>query len=583
MQSYRASSADYQHDFHVALSATALKKRLGNYRLTVEDICAGEFEIDLSNTRALSALEVSTELVTACQELLQELIEWPNQPLWPVFVAKTNHFLNIWIKAYQAGLEFNIGLTLSSVIKFKPDNGVSNSESFQLYLMGLIAEATNNFNQFRLDYIQNHDLHSGLPNARLMRRHLQSTIKKAENLGYQSLGLMIVSFKISSSIAESYHTANPELISEIAKIIQKNQPDQYNLYQLDIAEFAIVRENLNDSVALELLAAKLQRAFELTIHINNKPCALVPTIAYVYKNTLGTSADEIYLQARRTLDDALQIGKHVAIYTPDLDVRALEYTELERSILEAFENGRFELYLQPIVDFPEKLCTYAELLLRCKNENGDFIPPPTIIEVLYNQGFGGNFLRWLLSTSCRMGAEINRAIGYPVQLSINLAADDLIDTELPHLLSQSLELWGLEAKYITLEITENGLLLDEELANKTIIQLVNIGCTIALDDFGTGYSSMTRLRSMPIDLVKIDQSFVRDIYKSDKDFEIVRAIILLAHSLGKTVVAEGVEDAESLSVLKELFCKKIQGYYFSRPLTYKKFIEWIQEFQTNVH
>ncbi|MFA6179878.1 MAG: hypothetical protein WC696_09735, partial [Candidatus Methylopumilus sp.] len=174
MQSYRASSADYQHDFHVALSATALKKRLGNYRLTVEDICAGEFEIDLSNTHALSALEVSTELVTACQELLQELLEWPNQPLWPVFTAKTNRFLNIWIKAYQAGLEFNIGLTLSSVIKFKPDNGVSNSESFQLYFMGLIAEATNNFNQFRLDYIQNHDLHSGLPNARLMRRHLQS-------------------------------------------------------------------------------------------------------------------------------------------------------------------------------------------------------------------------------------------------------------------------------------------------------------------------------------------------------------------------------------------------------------------------
>lgn len=583
MQPTPTNSAGYQPNFHFALSASALKERLGNYQLTVEDICAGRFEVDLSLTSAISALEVSTEQVTSCQKLLEELLEWPQQPLWPVFTAKTNRFLNIWIQAYQDGLEFNIGLTLSSVIKFRAGAGTTNSESFHLYFMGLLAEATNSFNQHRLDYIESHERLSGLPNAILMRRDLQSAINKAEYLGYQSLGLMIVSFKISSSIADSYHTANPELISEIANIIQENQTDQYNLYQLDIAEFAIVRENLNNSIALELLAAKLQRAFELTIHINNKPCVLVPTIAYVYKNTLDTSADELYLQARRTLDDAIQMGKHVAIYTPDLDQSALEYSEFERSILEAFENSQFELYLQPIVDFPERLCTYAELLLRCKSENGDFIPPPTIIDVLYKQGFGGKFLRWLLNTACRMGNEINRAIGYTVQLSINLAADDLIDTELPHLLSQSLELWGLEAKYITLEITENGLLLDEELANKTIVQLANIGCTIALDDFGTGYSSMARLRSMPIDQIKIDQSFVRDIYKSDKDFEIVRAIILLAHSLGKTVIAEGVEDAESLGVLQKLFCKKIQGYYFSRPLTYKKFIEWIQEFQTNVH
>ncbi|HSH72979.1 MAG TPA: GGDEF domain-containing protein [Methylophilaceae bacterium] len=582
MQPDSGPMSDYpslpEYDFQLVWSDSTLADHLHQYQLTVGDIEAGTFAIDLSAASQLHVSEIVPEAIASCQKLLQDLLAWPEQLNWPDFVAQINRFLNNWIDAYQAGLSFEIGLALSGVIRFTVAADINKSDAFHLYCMSLLAEATNSYQQHLLDHAENHDRNSGLPNLHLLRNQMDTAI--AEN--NQPLGLIIVSFKITSSISHDYHSENPDLIRAISKLIRQNLPENYLLYQIGIAEFCIVLMNLNDAIKLELLAAKLQRAFELTIHVNDTPYALRPTIAGVYKKS-PTLFDELYLQARLTLDDALQASKHVAMYSPDLDERANIYAQLEHTILEAFENDRFELYLQPIIDLPEKLCSNAELLLRCKNTNGDFIPPPTIIDVLYKQGFGGRFLRWLLGTTCRMGSEIRKEIGYPVHLSINLAAEDLIDTELPHLLSQSLELWGLEAQYITIEVTENGLLLDEELANKTLQQLVNLGCTLALDDFGTGYSSMTRLRSMPFDLVKVDQSFVRDIHKSNQDFEIVRAIILLAHSLNKTVVAEGVEDADSLQVLKELYCKKIQGYYFSRPLDFKKFIEWINAFQSNMH
>ena len=581
MQLPSALNIGHADDFDFEFLADVLKSRLKDYQLSIDEICAGRFEIDMSHAQAISSMQVNSEAVANYQKLLTELLDWPPHPLWPELVAKINRFLRIWIQVYEDTIEFNIGLLLSGVIHFKTDAESDVSENFHLFFMGLVAEATNQFNQYRLSYVESHDPHSGLPNAKLMRQHLANIISTEKTDSYLPLGLMIVSFKISSTVTDGYHTTDPELIAEIAKLIQQNLSGKFSLYQVDIAEFAIVIPKLNDSITLDLLAAKLQRAFELTIHINNKPCALAPKIACVYRKTAIHSVDELYLQAKRTLEDVIISGKQVATYTPELDQRALDYAVLERSVLDAFESGRFELYLQPIIDLPEKICTYAELLLRCKNENGDFIPPPTVIDVIYKQGLGGRFLRWLLGTACRLGSEINHAIGYPVHLSLNLAANDLLDTEVPFLLSQSLDLWGLQGKYITLEITENGILQDEDLANKTINHLVSLGCSIALDDFGTGYSSMARLRTMPIDLVKIDQSFIRDIYRENKDFEIVRAIILLAHSLGKTVVAEGVEDEQSLKVLKELFCRKIQGYYFSRPLSYPNFIQWIQEFQPN--
>ena len=155
---------------------------------------------------------------------------------------------------------------------------------------------------------------------------------------------------------------------------------------------------------------------------------------------------------------------------------------------------------------------------------------------------------------------------------------DLLDVDLPELLAQSITLWEIPAENLIIEITESDIMVDEKKTAIVIDQIVLLGCKLALDDFGTGYSSMARLRNMPIDLVKIDQSFVRNIAHSPEDLEIVQSVIKLAHSLGKQIVAEGVEDKACLDILKELKCEKIQGYYYGKPMPASEFTQWLHTF-----
>lgn len=149
---------------------------------------------------------------------------------------------------------------------------------------------------------------------------------------------------------------------------------------------------------------------------------------------------------------------------------------------------------------------------------------------------------------------------------------------MPFLIAQSLDLWQLNPNNIVLEVIESGFLTDEEFANHTLTQLISLGCKIALDDFGTGYSSMLRLRDMPVHLVKIDQSFIRNVAESDQDAAIVRAIISLCGTFGKEVIAEGIENEACLEVLTKMQCQKLQGYFYSKPLPQAAFTQWFTEF-----
>jgi EAL domain-containing protein (putative c-di-GMP-specific phosphodiesterase class I) len=187
------------------------------------------------------------------------------------------------------------------------------------------------------------------------------------------------------------------------------------------------------------------------------------------------------------------------------------------------------------------------------------------------------FTRWLINSACRYAAELKHEHKLNLYLTINLRADDLSDAELPHMLIQALALWKLSPASIVLELTEDGFLELNETNEAIINQLTDYGFKLALDDFGTGFSSLSRLRTMPISLIKIDQSFVRDITHSKEDFEIVKSIAMLANSLGKEVLVEGVEDKACLDLIKKLKIHKCQGYYYSKPLPFNEFITWARE------
>lgn len=566
------SQSDYHHGFQIALSEEAYAIRLGEYGLTASDIEACQFHPDMPSLQPLLALEISAEARPLLEALLSKVLQWPPQRSWLQFVHHCNSYLADWIQAYHAGISAATGLALSQVVRAECETGAA-LPRYSLFAMSLLAATTSRYDQHRLDYYTHHDAHTGLPKLELLREKIELCRVQG-----QDFSLMYVAIHSAPSLQAEYALEETTVLQETAALLQASLADNCLIYQLDGNRYALLLTEAHQTVQLDLIAAKLLRIFETTVHANGKPYLLRPYVGCVGKPDLATGADAICQQAQLTLGDALKNGHHVAHYSSELVQHAVHQQELENVVLQAFEDGRFELYIQPIVDGEEINCSYAEVLLRCKHEQG-YIPPPFIIEVLYRHGLGERFLRWLLGTACRLASEVKTLLGHPIRLSVNLAADDLIGNELPELLAQSLALWNVQASCITLEITENGLLLDEAAASATIQQLIDMGCSIALDDFGTGYSSMTRLRSMPIDIIKIDQSFVRHIHQSSEDLEIVRAVIMLAKSLGKVVVAEGVEDEETLRILNDLGCQKIQGYYYSRALGIDKFIGWASHYK----
>ncbi len=570
------NNSNQQTVYEFSLSPQELSQRLLSLGLKPKDVINYRLSLDFITLESADN-DTNPAIRDSYNKLLQSLGNLVSASDWERFCSSLNQLLRYWLDCYIAGLNIQHGLALALSIKLKSLFQTKKTKLFQQLFIGLIVEVTTQFDQYQLEAVKNHHQLTGLPNLHLLLKQLEQSLPNSEH----GLGLLLLNFKMASSFADGIKTASPELIHELVKLLRNNLSQHHLLFQIDTFEFAVIVPHLDKVEKLDLLAAKLRRPFELTMHISQQLVSISPTIAGIYRTTGWHDVHEIYTQAKLTLDDALRNGRPFASYTEEINQRILQQSQLKQEILDAFENDRFELYFQPIVDVADETCNSAESLLRCKNTQGEFIYPPAVIDVIYQQGLGRLFLRWLLNTVCRQAANMQHILGRNIRITVNLTADDLIDTELADLLEQCLTLWKVEAQYITLEITENGLLLDEETANKTIQKMTDMGCMIALDDFGTGYSSMTRLRSMPIDLVKIDQSFVRDIANSSEDFEIVRAITMLAHGLGKQVIAEGVEMPECLDMLKKLQCEKIQGYFYSKPLSYDNFVAWVAQFQKN--
>jgi EAL domain-containing protein (putative c-di-GMP-specific phosphodiesterase class I) len=277
--------------------------------------------------------------------------------------------------------------------------------------------------------------------------------------------------------------------------------------------------------------------------------------------------------------------EQVKIYDRHISSTFINGHLLDEAIIEALQQNELSIHLQPIVTIyyqadTKAICKSAEVLLRWSNQEWQSISPERLIDVIYKKGFGKVFIRWLINNACQRCAELATTHKYDISLTINLSSTDLLDADLPELLAQSIALWEIPSKNLIIEITENDILVDEVRVAKVIDKIKLLGCKLALDDFGTGYSSMARLRNMPIDIVKIDQSFVRNIASSNQDKEIVQSIVKLAHSLEKEIVAEGVEDLACLDILKEMKCDKIQGYYFGKPMSFEEFIEWLGNFES---
>jgi EAL domain-containing protein (putative c-di-GMP-specific phosphodiesterase class I) len=447
--------------------------------------------------------------------------------------------------------------------------------------------------------VQHFDLDTGLPNQHLLinllKHRLSSDADKQQsspsiNQSESSqLGLILVNLNINYGAQSQLNSSATNLMLAAIHTIQQHLHVEATLFHLGAIDLAILVDPLKSPSQLNLIATKLSHAFETALPLENITLILNPYFGAISTFNIRTNPISFYEYARLALHQAIVKNEQIKIYDQNISSSFMNSRLLDEAIIEALQQNELTLFLQPIVTINDKTmtdrtpmletCASAEMLLRWPSQEWQSISPARLLDVIYKKGFGKVFIRWLINNACQRSAELASTYHHDVSLTINLSSTDLLDADLPALLSQSIELWNIPASNLTIEITENDILVDEERVSLVLDNIIDSGCKLALDDFGTGYSSMARLRNMPINIVKIDQSFVRNISSSTQDKEIVQSIIKLAHSLGKEVVAEGVEDLACLEILKEMKCEKIQGYYYGKPMPFEEFIAWMATFK----
>ena len=554
--------------------------------ITEESILAKLIDYQLEPQRIFTKLAVNTKKLSVLEEKLHliklqaKLNTWQTCNNIITFTQNINQLVLIWQEVLEQDHDLKDSrlrdiIHLLRCFEIKSFT-FANTAKFHCFILDLLAETSLQLQNLKLDYLQNFDADTQLPNANQLLQNIEKAVAITQS--NQFVGLLSIQLQLSKNNPIFSNAIAAGLSKSAAELLQTNIPAANAIHANGNLQFDIVLPNLSSDITLTLLAAKLQRAFEQMLHVENQLVLVTPHIGCAYTLKAEVNADDLLTESRLALDSALATQQSFLLYSNTLKTQLSTQNTLENQVLAAFANDNLTLYLQPVVNLKDATCAGAELLLRLNEQSGFNIHPGLMVELLNKLGRGKMFTRWLINCACRFAAELKYEQNLSLYLTINLRAEDLYDLELPYLLLQAAALWKISPADLVLEVTENGVLELNETSNSVIKELAKNGFKLALDDFGTGFSSLSRLRNMPIDIIKIDQSFVRDITQSQSDYQIVKSIAALANSLGKEVIAEGVEDEKSMLLIKKMKISKCQGYYFAKPMPFDKFVKWVKQY-----
>jgi diguanylate cyclase (GGDEF)-like protein len=409
---------------------------------------------------------------------------------------------------------------------------------------------------------------TGLPNRALFSTHLErvlSHIKHNQDYLFAVLLLDLDRFKF---VNESFgHFLGDQLLVEVARLLKASVRENDIVAHLNGDEFVILLDGLG-SVGEALAIAELIRQ-KLTPPIQIAGQTLFTTASIGV--TLGSSQYEFSGDILRDAETAMYRAKNLGrdryeVFETSLHTDLISRVQLETELRWAIDGHKLQIEYQPIVSLTTQKISGVEVLLRWPHPVHGFISPLNFIPLAEETGLIVPLSEWLMRTVCRQLKTWRQAGYQDLRAAVNISVRLLQNQRFPDMVQEALAETGLPASILEMEITESEAMLSDELSIPMLTRLNEMGICIAIDDFGMGYSSLSRLRLLPINIIKIDYSFVRDISSSPDAQAIIRAIIALAHSLKLSVVAEGVETREQLEFLQKLQCDFIQGYYYCPPI-----------------
>lgn len=403
---------------------------------------------------------------------------------------------------------------------------------------------------------------------------LDRTLSSAET---RPLGLVIVHVNLGSERGGRHDRLRWQLTKAMEKVLRPAD----TLCAASEYEWALVMPDLVTSAQIHLAAARLVEACE-GLSAENTPSLRGEVHAGAACGPDdGDSSGMLERAARAALHRGLRTGVPVVRFASGMVEDMARELELEREISQSIRRPPFMVWLQPQVHLDSGRCAGAEALIRWQRGDGSWVPPPEIISMAMRLGLMPDVSRWIMAQVVRMARDLGTA-GIDIPISLNLVAGDLYDADLPALVEQTLAAWGVAPQRLVLEVTEGALIEDRQRASGVISALRELGCGVSLDDFGTGFSSFAYMRDLPVSELKIDQLFVRDMLRSPRDQAIVAAVLALSRGFGLTVVAEGVEDADTAQALKALGCDHAQGFLYGRAMAIDDFIAWAHQHHASI-
>ncbi|MGN6193080.1 MAG: putative bifunctional diguanylate cyclase/phosphodiesterase, partial [Rhodanobacteraceae bacterium] len=364
------------------------------------------------------------------------------------------------------------------------------------------------------------------------------------------------------------HSAGDGLLREVARLLRGAAGDAF-LARLGGDEFTILLTDIHDPSDAVRVANRVKDALRQPFAVNGQEVYTSASIGIASSASGYESADAILRDADLAMYRAKALGKaRWELFDREMHQAAMTRLALETDLRRALQNEEFVLHYQPIVSLRTGQVAGFEALVRWQKPDGELVPPGEFIETMEDTGLIVFLGVWVLREACRAARMLQESLPgeQDLSISVNVSPRQFAQPDLAAQIRTVIEEVGIDPHRLRLEITESAMIGDMDRVAAVLRELKEIGVRVSIDDFGTGYSSLSYLHSLPLDVLKIDRSFVSAMAHNGESLQIVRTIMSLAHNLGMDVIAEGPEDAEQVSQLRSIGCEYGQGFYFSKPI-----------------